>query len=615
MTPESLVQSISNTPYSLELNETTRAKIDSLIQDAVELEVRYNAAYLNVGALLRKDPEFRAFQTYHSNKLELQGPDLEETKLIIDEYTKQNEPDDLRMFAAIQAVVSDSHLIDVLGQHQANILVERISESYSNDDALRQSDIRQLNEFCIQHKFYAGDYRTTDRVNIDQFFDDDDPLWFSQPLSHPVEVTWSDIPDEMRKICEYMSDTQECPILAASVAHAWFTRVHPFHDGNGRTARLIANLVLIRNGWPPLTITKQHRDEYIDALRESDKGGDIRLLFHLFVKSMQQGLAEIENPEFWRRRYRIEAQKNEVQRHNDWVDLTRIFFNTLRKQIGGNGWTIERVSMPDKTTFQLLEESDPTASVPIAILRHPDRREIKLHVGYMSNLLKQAEFFDPTTDGVHFPPTLYMRERNYLQAAEYPFVHRRESQLEVKEFTFIPVAAQRSRAKVLYGNNRSTPIEMSIEQLCEYIAFDIEDLSFLGFVHHSYLDKAAQDFVNQIIEFGAEGKTLDWSDIYKFALSQISEGRLFADELSTTGVHMSRMGQVFAAIKKGNEHLGSQKRPTADLVLEILEKDQMGLVLVNSSQPQMPPILIRKESIRSRELWLGEIKQTRKNLE
>ena len=122
MTPESLVQSISNTPYSLELNETTRAKIDSLIQDAVELEVRYNAAYLNVGALLRKDPEFRAFQTYHSNKLELQGPDLEETKLIIDEYTKQNEPDDLRMFAAIQAVVSDSHLIDVLGQHQANVI-------------------------------------------------------------------------------------------------------------------------------------------------------------------------------------------------------------------------------------------------------------------------------------------------------------------------------------------------------------------------------------------------------------------------------------------------------------------------------------------------------------
>jgi hypothetical protein len=233
----------------------------------------------------------------------------------------------------------------------------------------------------------------------------------------------------------------------------------------------------------------------------------------------------------------------------------------------------------------------------------------------MSNLLKQAEFFDPTTDGVHFPPTLYMRERNYLQAAEYPFVHRRDSQLDVKEFTFIPVATQRSRAKVLYGNNRPTPIEMSIEQLCEYIASDIEDLSFLGFVHQPYLDMQTQAFVNSVIEIGADGKILDWNEVYKLALVQISECHLFADELSTTGVHMSRMGQVFAAVKKKNEHLGPQKRLTADLILEILGKNQMGLVLVNSSQAQMPPVLIRKESIRSRELWLGEINQIRKNLD
>jgi hypothetical protein len=262
--------------------------------------------------------------------------------------------------------------------------------------------------------------------------------------------------------------------------------------------------------------------------------------------------------------------------------------------------------MPDKTTFQLLEESDPTASVPIAILRHPDRREIKLHVGYMSNLLKQAEFFDPTADGVHFPPTLYMRERNYQQAAEYPFVHRRESQLEVKEFTFIPVAEQRSRAKVLYGNKRSTPIEMSIEQLCEYIATDIEELLFLGFVHQPYLDRPTQVFVNSIKELYADNKIRDWRDVYKFTLTHISEGRLLADELSTTGVHMSRVGQVFAAVKKENDYLGAQKRPTAELIFDILEKNQLGLVLVNSSQAQMPPVLIRKESIRSRELWSGD---------
>lgn len=608
MTPETLVESISNTPYSLELNANTLPQIEALIQDALELETRYKSAHENVGVLLRTDPEFRAFQTYHSNKLELQGPDLEETKLIIDEYTKQAEPDDLRMFASIQAVTTDSHLIDVLGQHQANILVERISVAFTGDSALRPHDIRQLNWFCIQHKFYAGEYRETDRVNIDQFFDDDDPLWFSQPLSHPVEVTWSDIPDEMRKICEYMSMNQECPILAASVAHAWFTRVHPFHDGNGRTARLIANLVLIRNGWPPLTITKQHRDEYIDALRESDKGGDIRLLFHLFVKSMQQGLSEIENPDFWKRRYRIEAQKNEVQRHSDWIELTRLFLNTLRKYIGSTGWTIERVSMPDKTTYQLLEESDPSASVPIGIIRHPDRREIKLHVGYMSNELKQARDFDATIDGVHYPPTLYLRERNYLPAAEYPFVHRRSSQIPIKEFTFIPMSQEKNQTKVLFGNFEPTPIEMSIEQLCERMAIEIEELRFVGFEPQIYLDAVSREFIVSLNQIINSGQITDWNSVYDFTISRISEGNLFQDELNSTGVHMSKIGQMFSSIYNSNPQLGIQNFTISDKLFSVLKEKTIGLVLVNSSQPNMPPILIRKESVRSRSIWIPNVK-------
>jgi Fic family protein len=603
MTPESLVESISITPYSLEINPNTLPQIEALIQDALELEERYKSAHENVGVLLRTDPEFRAFQTYHSNKLELQGPDLEETKLIIDEYTKQSEPDDLRMFAAIQAVTTDSHLIDVLGQHQANILVERISGAFTTEGALRPHDIRQLNWFCIQHKFFAGEYRETDRVNIDQFFDDDDPLWFSKPLSHPVEVTWSDIPDEMRKICEYMSLNQECPILAASVAHAWFTRVHPFHDGNGRTARLIANLVLIRNGWPPLTITKQHRDEYIDALRESDKGGDIRLLFHLFVKSMQQGLSEIENPDFWKRRYRLEAQKNDVQRHSDWIDLTRTFLNTLRKYVGTFGWTIERVSLPDKTTYQLLEEGDPSASIPIGILRHPDRREIKIHVGYMSNELKQARDFDTTIDGVHYPPTFYLRERNYSPAAEYPFVHRRSSQIPIKEFTFIPMSQERNQTKVLFGNLQPTPIEMSISQLCERLAIEIEELSFVSFEPQNYLDLPSKDFISFLSQQIKDVKVSDWNHIFEITIIRISEGNLLQDELNSTGIHMSRIGQILSSVYRGNPELGLPNFTISEKLHEIISSKSVGLALVQSTQQQMPPILVRKESLRSRIIW------------
>ena len=51
-------------------------------------------------------------------------------------------------------------------------------------------------------------------------------------------------------------------------AHLSFVRVHPFFDGNGRVARLIANLPLLRGGHPPLLVSAERRAEYIDILWE-----------------------------------------------------------------------------------------------------------------------------------------------------------------------------------------------------------------------------------------------------------------------------------------------------------------------------------------------------------
>ncbi|MDD3276426.1 MAG: Fic family protein [Kiritimatiellales bacterium] len=49
-------------------------------------------------------------------------------------------------------------------------------------------------------------------------------------------------------------------------AHLSFVRIHPFFDGNGRVARLIANLPLLKGGQPPLLISPERRSEYIDLL-------------------------------------------------------------------------------------------------------------------------------------------------------------------------------------------------------------------------------------------------------------------------------------------------------------------------------------------------------------
>lgn len=55
-------------------------------------------------------------------------------------------------------------------------------------------------------------------------------------------------------------------VMASVQLHVSFARIHPFFDGNGRLARLIANIPVLKSGLPPIIIPRQQRKQYIDAL-------------------------------------------------------------------------------------------------------------------------------------------------------------------------------------------------------------------------------------------------------------------------------------------------------------------------------------------------------------
>jgi len=62
------------------------------------------------------------------------------------------------------------------------------------------------------------------------------------------------------------------PVLRMTYGHHRLAFIHPFLDGNGRTARLAANLVLLSAGYPPVVLRVQDRGRYYRALDEADRG-------------------------------------------------------------------------------------------------------------------------------------------------------------------------------------------------------------------------------------------------------------------------------------------------------------------------------------------------------
>lgn len=81
------------------------------------------------------------------------------------------------------------------------------------------------------------------------------------------------------------------PIERASRLHTEFVKIHPFVDGNGRTARLLMNFELIRDGYPPIVIEIKERLEYYDALDKAHVDGSYDDIFRLVTNCLEKSFS------------------------------------------------------------------------------------------------------------------------------------------------------------------------------------------------------------------------------------------------------------------------------------------------------------------------------------
>ncbi len=85
------------------------------------------------------------------------------------------------------------------------------------------------------------------------------------------------------------------PVIKACLLHGEFVKIHPFIDGNGRTARLLLNFELMKHGFPPIVITKDRKAQYYEALDKAHTSLDYSEFINLLADFL------IESESFWLR--------------------------------------------------------------------------------------------------------------------------------------------------------------------------------------------------------------------------------------------------------------------------------------------------------------------------
>ena len=200
--------------------------------------------------------------TYNSNAIEGNTLSLQETKLIIEEgFTIKGK--------------SLREHFEAVNHQEAIEYIEKLISDKSFFDA---NDILETHGLVLQkiEKEFAGRYRNAG-VRIAG-------ANFVPPNALKIDAL-------MEELLHWVNHENKDLHWAvkATILHHRFVWIHPFFDGSGRTIRLIFNLLLMRQGFPPAIILKNDRKKYYDALNKANQGDYSKLLL-LVLQALERSL-------------------------------------------------------------------------------------------------------------------------------------------------------------------------------------------------------------------------------------------------------------------------------------------------------------------------------------
>jgi Fic family protein len=245
-----------NYPYQYEGLAQSLSRIQEKKQKLDALRPLPSAAVQNIRQSLTLE------WTYNSNSIEGNTLTLQETKMVIEDGMTIKGKSLREHFEAVN--------------HQDAI--EFVEQLATVQHPLSAQDILGLHGLVLQkiEKEFAGRYRNAGvRISGANFVP---PNALKVDTLMDGLIQWVNDPDNPLDI-----------IVKAAIFHHRFVWIHPFFDGNGRTVRLVFNLLLMRAGFPPAIILKNDRKKYYDALNKANTGDYSKLLL-LVVQALERSL-------------------------------------------------------------------------------------------------------------------------------------------------------------------------------------------------------------------------------------------------------------------------------------------------------------------------------------
>ena len=274
--------------------------------------------------LAQVEQKLRIESNYNSNAIEGNTLTFGETRrLILHGLTAHGKPmrDHLDIeghdsaVKAIELAVNDEHELNevfIRNLHRVLLKGPYETEAVSPDGSL------------IRRTILVGDYKTTSnnvRTSTGEIY------YFTPP--EQVKPAMSDLIDWYRA----KEREGEHPIVIAASFHYRFVRIHPFDDGNGRMARLLMNMILIKHGYTVAIVRSDNREEYLDKLEQADKTEDLTEFIAYIANCCEYSLS-----------LHLKAARGESIEDVDDIDKEiALFKRSLTNSTGGIPWAREYV--------------------------------------------------------------------------------------------------------------------------------------------------------------------------------------------------------------------------------------------------------------------------------